>query len=158
MVRGPELARAVALPTGVLTDITGESAMVEALRALVAAPGAEAPRPVAATERKAYSVDQAVEGLFMPRADFERAVEVWRAKRNLVLQGAPGVGKSFVARRLAYALMGHEDPSRVRTVQFHQSYAYEDFVQGFRPDGRGGFALREGVFLQFCRRALGDPG
>jgi 5-methylcytosine-specific restriction endonuclease McrBC GTP-binding regulatory subunit McrB len=73
----------------------------------------------------------------------------------LILQGAPGVGKSFVARRLAYALMRFKDPTRVRTVQFHQSYSYEDFVQGYRPTGQG-FALRDGVFLNFCNKALRD--
>ena len=54
----------------------------------------------------------------MPRREFENAIGVWKTKHNLILQGAPGVGKSFVARRLAYALMGFNDPSRVRTVQF----------------------------------------
>ncbi|PWC26654.1 hypothetical protein CR165_22075 [Pseudoroseomonas aestuarii] len=92
----------------------------------------------------------------MPRSTFERALDVWRHKRNLILQGAPGVGKSYVARRLAYALMRFEDPSRLRTVQFHQAYAYEDFVQGYRPN-KDSFVLREGVFLEFCRRALADP-
>ena len=74
----------------------------------------------------------------------------------MVIQGAPGVGKSFVARKLAYALMGYKDPTRVRTVQFHQSYGYEDFVQGYRPT-QNGFGLRDGVFLTFCKRALDDP-
>src|ERR1019366_1055393 len=65
---------------------------------------------------------------------------------NFWKRQAPGVGKSFIARRLAYALMGYRDPSRVRTVQFHQSYSYEDFVQGYRPDGQRGFELKSGVF------------
>ena len=53
--------------------------------------------------------------------------------------------------------MGLEDPSRVGFVQFHQSYSYEDFVQGIRPDGTGGFAVRDGVFKRFCERAAADP-
>jgi len=93
----------------------------------------------------------------MSRGLFTRLIEIWEAKKNLILQGAPGVGKTFIARRLAYALMGYRDPTRVRTVQFHQSYGYEDFVQGYRPSDKG-FALREGVFLGFCARALEDPG
>lgn len=79
-----------------------------------------------------------------------------RKEENLIIQGAPGVGKSFLARQFAYALMGYKDPTRLRTVQFHQSYGYEDFVQGYRPTGTG-FALRDGVFLTFCKRALNDP-
>ncbi|WP_165820036.1 AAA family ATPase [Microvirga sp. KLBC 81] len=105
----------------------------------------------------AYSIDDAMNGLFMDRSKFERILAVWGAKKNLVLQGAPGVGKSFVARRLAYTLLGEKDPSRLETVQFHQSYGYEDFVQGYRPTESGSFALRDGVFFRFCRRALSDP-
>ena len=92
----------------------------------------------------------------MSEDEFRAALAAWREKKNLILQGPPGVGKSFIARRLAYALMGFRDPSRVRTVQFHQSYSYEDFIEGYRPSGNG-FALKQGVFLDFCERALADP-
>ena len=93
----------------------------------------------------------------MEHAEFLRILNIWRAKKNLILQGAPGTGKSFVARRLAHALLGERDDHRIETVQFHQSYSYEDFVQGYRPTGTGGFELRDGAFLAFCRRALADP-
>jgi hypothetical protein len=103
-----------------------------------------------------FTVDDALEGLFMDRAEFERILTVWRGKKNLVLQGAPGVGKSFVARRLAYALMGFKDEGRVANIQFHQSYGYEDFIQGYRPTKDGGFALRDGVFHRFAEAARLD--
>nr|WP_237181067.1 DUF3578 domain-containing protein [Roseomonas haemaphysalidis] len=144
------------LPMKTLTRLTGDPEAIASLKAAVGAATPEAPKAVAVQERKPFTVDDAMRGLFMPQTTFERSLEVWRHKQNLILQGAPGVGKSYVARRMAYALMGYEDPSRVRTVQFHQAYAYEDFVQGFRPNG-GGFELKEGVFLEFCRRALADP-
>jgi 5-methylcytosine-specific restriction endonuclease McrBC GTP-binding regulatory subunit McrB len=67
------------------------------------------------------------------------------------------VGKTFLARRLAWLLMGHRDASRLRLVQFHQAYAYEDFVQGFRPSEGGGFERRDGVFFDFCKLAEADP-
>lgn len=112
---------------------------------------------VAVPERKPFTVDDAMQGLFMDRDEFERLLSVWRGKKNLVLQGAPGVGKSFVARRLAYALMGFKDENRVANVQFHQSYGYEDFIQGYRPTETGGFKLRDGLFHRVCEQARRDP-
>lgn len=79
-------------------------------------------------------------------------------KKNLLLQGAPGVGKTFVARRLAYALMEAKDDSRIAMVQFHPSFTYEDMVRGYRPAGASGkFDLVDGPFLQLRQRAEGDP-
>jgi DNA polymerase III delta prime subunit len=143
-----------------LTEWTNSPALLEKVESLVTemSSGAAAPLPPQkpAAERQSYSIDDALSGLFIPKDTFTRLVETWKSKKNLILQGAPGVGKTFVARRLAYALMGYKDPTRVRTVQFHQSYGYEDFVLGYRPS-KTGFSLREGVFLNFCARALEDP-
>jgi hypothetical protein len=102
-------------------------------------------------------VKEATEALFISQERFEEILAIWRQKKNLVVQGPPGVGKTFFYRRLAYALMGADAPSRVTTVQFHPSYAYEDFVQGYRPSDSG-FALRNGVFYRFCERARVDSG
>jgi 5-methylcytosine-specific restriction endonuclease McrBC GTP-binding regulatory subunit McrB len=80
------------------------------------------------------------------------------AKKNIILQGPPGTGKTYIAKRLAYALMEEEAKDRVEVVQFHQSYSYEDFIQGFRPKEGGGFERRDGVFFRFCNKAGRDPG
>jgi hypothetical protein len=104
-----------------------------------------------------YGMDEALSELFLDQASLERLLAIWTGKKNLILQGAPGVGKSFVARRLAYLLLEARDARRVETIQFHQSYSYEDFVQGYRPDGRGGFALQDGVFHRFCEKASLSP-
>lgn len=104
-----------------------------------------------------YSIDDALEELFLERDDVERYLDIWSNKRNLILQGAPGVGKSFIARRLAYVRIGYRDDRKVQTVQFHQSYSYEDFVQGYRPNGSQGFERKNGSFYDFCDRAMKDP-
>jgi MoxR-like ATPase len=110
------------------------------------------PRPV----DEAYTIDQALADLFLERSDIEAMLDIWGAKKNLILQGAPGVGKSFIARRLAYCLLGAADLDRVQVVQFHQSYAYEHFVRGYRPNGDAGFTLQDGIFFDFCGRAASD--
>lgn len=101
------------------------------------------------------SPDVSLEDLFLEPDEINRVLTLWRAKKNVILQGPPGVGKSFAARRLAYALMQSADHERVDFVQFHQSYSYEDFVEGFRPSGNG-FVLRQGKFVEFCQRAARD--
>lgn len=105
---------------------------------------------------KPYTKEDALGGLFMGEPRLDTILERLRRKKALILQGPPGVGKTFVARRLAYALMGEKDDSRVTVVQFHPSYGYEDFIQGYRPDGSG-LRLRPGVFHEFARRAKNDP-
>ena len=84
---------------------------------------------------------------------------VFIPEKNLILQGAPGVGKTFLARKLAYALMEEIDDRRIEFIQFHQSYSYEDFVRGYRPlpEANGTFGLQDGVFFDFCKRASDDP-
>lgn len=99
-----------------------------------------------------YTLDQAMAGLFLPRTQFVAILASFRRKKNVILQGPPGVGKTFVADRLAFALMGKKDKSCVSMVQFHQSYSYEDFIQGYRPSTNG-FVRRDGIFYDFCNRA-----
>ncbi|MCO5175801.1 MAG: AAA family ATPase [Thermomicrobiales bacterium] len=77
-------------------------------------------------------------------------------KRQAIFYGPPGTGKTYVARRLAETIAG--DSSRVALVQFHPSYAYEDFVQGYRPAASGGFELRNGPLVRIANAAREDPG
>jgi 5-methylcytosine-specific restriction protein B len=105
----------------------------------------------------AYTIEDALAGLFLPREQFEAMLTALSRKKNIIVQGPPGVGKTLAARRLASVLMRQEDTDRLEMIQFHQSYAYEDFVQGWRPTS-GGFELREGVFYRFCESARREEG
>jgi hypothetical protein len=102
-----------------------------------------------------YTLQDALKQVFLSHADLARLVDLLKYKKNLVLQGPPGVGKTFVAAELAYVLLGSKDDSRIKRVQFHQSYAYEDFVRGYRPAG-GGFEYRDGPMFAFCEQARRD--
>ena len=108
--------------------------------------------PVPLTE---YSVEKFLEEVYMEREQYDAIVGLLRAKKNVIMQGAPGVGKTFAAKRLAYSMMGVKDASRVMLVQFHQSYSYEDFIEGYRPSGAG-FELVKGAFYSFCKKAADD--
>ena len=103
-----------------------------------------------------YTLDDALQDLFVTKDDFQEILDALARKKNVVLQGPPGVGKTFIARRVAYALFGFREPAKVEMIQFHQSYSYEDFIQGWRPKESGGFERRNGVFHDFCKKAQED--
>ena len=116
----------------------------------------ENPVPVRQAVSDSYTKADFLHDVFLSEPRYTMLVSLLRRKKNVILQGAPGVGKTYAAKRLAYSMMGQADPSRVEFVQFHQNYSYEDFMLGYRPDGSG-FKLTEGVFYRFCQKASNDP-
>lgn len=109
-------------------------------------------------EFESYTKQDFLKDVFMDETVYNRLVDILRIKKNLILKGAPGVGKTYAAKRLAFSIMGETNTERVCFVQFHQSYSYEDFVMGYRPNDNGGFVLRSGIFYKFCKKAEMDPG
>jgi 5-methylcytosine-specific restriction enzyme B len=105
-----------------------------------------------------YSVDDILaDGCFLDRSEVDRLLDRLRTKKNVILQGPPGTGKTWLAKRLAFALMGQKDDSKVRVVQFHPNLSYEDFVRGWRPSGDGKLAIVDGVFMEAVKAAAKEP-
>lgn len=109
------------------------------------------------TSKTSYSKEAFLKEVYISTSEYDHLCALLERKKNVILQGAPGVGKTFTAKRLAYAIMGEMDESRIEFVQFHQNYSYEDFVMGYKPTSDGGFELRAGVFHKFCNKAANDP-
>lgn len=110
------------------------------------------------TEKAIGKYDKAafLNDVYMSEEKYNRLVGALENKKNIILQGAPGVGKTFAAKRLAWSIMGEKDDSRIEFVQFHQNYSYEDFVMGYKPvEDR--FELKKGIFYRFCQRAANQP-
>lgn len=139
-----------------LTDITPYTAYVEKLNALFE----DDEEDEVVEEEKTYppyDKDKFLEEVFIDEKSYNSLVGIVRNKKNVILQGAPGVGKTYAAKRLAYSMIGAKDQERVMLVQFHQSYSYEDFIEGYRPSSTGiNFEIKKGSFYNFCKKASDD--
>lgn len=136
-----------------LTDITRFADVLEKLNGLLEI---EEQDDIKNTELKPYDGKRFLEEVYMSEEDYYNLAELIEYKKNVILQGAPGVGKTFSAERLAYSILGCIDKSKVEMVQFHQSYSYEDFIEGLRPTATGEYEPKPGVFQRFCDKARDD--
>lgn len=102
-----------------------------------------------------YTKQDFLDDIFMDEEEYNKLLQLLLYKKNLILQGAPGVGKTFLAKKFAYSIMGEKNDSHIESIQFHQSYSYEDFIMGYKPT-EDGFTLKTGVFYNFCKKAEKD--
>ena len=138
-----------------LTDITPYTDYIEKLTAIFAPDELDDIDTLPEINYPAYSSTNFLSDVYMTRHDYDTLVDVLKMKKNIILQGAPGVGKTFTAKRLAYSIIGSKNPERVQMIQFHQSYSYEDFIEGYRPT-ENGFTIKKGSFYKFCKLAEED--
>jgi 5-methylcytosine-specific restriction protein B len=143
--------------TKTLTDITQYTQYVEKLLALFGKDTSDEEIEAVKVEYPTYTENDFLNEVYMEPDTYYSLVDRVKNKMNVILQGPPGVGKTYAAKRLAYSIMGIKDPERVMMIQFHQSYSYEDFIEGYRPVKGGGFDIEKGVFYEFCNKAELDP-
>lgn len=140
-----------------LTDITQYTEYVEKLNAMFDTEDDDDDIDVEEEPLNTYTKENFLADVYISEKQYDTLEGLLRKKLNVILQGAPGVGKTYAAKRLAYSMMGVKDPERVQLVQFHQSYSYEDFVEGFRPSSTGmNFEIKKGAFYNFCKKASDD--
>ena len=149
-------------PVKTLTQLTQDTNRIAKYEVLVkgsitphSVPQKPASQPTSNTDNL-YSKEKFLEEVYMKSDDFDMLENLLKNKKNVILQGSPGVGKTYIAKRLAYAIMKEKDDKRVQLIQFHQSYSYEDFIMG-RWLTANGIELREGVFYKFCKEAKKNP-
>ena len=156
--RGEWKPREKALAMKTLTEIGRYPGLLKDIRAAIGADD-EVDEEVEVIKKPvapAYVFEDAEKDLFLAREQLRELVELCRYKKNIIIQGPPGVGKTFAASRLAHLLIGSTNEEQIQRVQFHPSYSYEDFVQGLRPVEGGGFVRKDGPLLSFCKDALED--
>ena len=139
--------------TKTLTDITKYPDYVQKLKKIL---GLEETPAITEPKYPLYDKNDFLSDVFMSEKEYDKLNALLKRKKNIVLQGAPGVSKTFCSKRLAWSVMGEKNNDRVCIVQFHQSYSYEDFIMGYRPTDNGGFELENGVFYRFCETAKND--
>ncbi len=104
---------------------------------------------------RSYTKEDFLAEAFLEESDYEELKYLLLSRKNVIINGVPGVGKTYLSERLAYSIIGGVDYERVKSIQFHSGYSYDNFVMGYIASG-GGQTLSTGVFYDFCKEAEQD--
>ena len=113
--------------------------------------------PVTKKTYKKYSSDEFLNDVYMSKEQYEEIKSLIKEKQNIILEGSPGVGKTYMAKKLVYSLIGEKNDDQIEMIEFHQNYSYEDFIEGYRPNEDGKLEIEKGIFFQFCLTAENNP-
>lgn len=105
-----------------------------------------------------YGKEEFLKDVYYEESEYDELRSLIEKRKNVILQGVPGVGKTFIAKKMAYSIMGTKDDNKILNVQFHENYSNDEFIEGFRPDGIGIYKFRIGCFKEFCNKARNDQG
>lgn len=97
------------------------------------------------------------DNIFIDNDYIAKIIRILKRKKAIILKGVPGVGKTFVIRDLLSKSFANIGDDGIEMIQFHQSYAYEEFIEGLKPQMDGTFAHEKGIFYDIAKRAEDDP-
>lgn len=137
------------LPVKTLTNISEYESYVESLKSYLGIDGSQ--KSVVGE----FDMDKLLSNVFLSNKEIVNILDLLGTKKNIILQGSAGVGKTFLAKKIAKCLQEDYSEDRIEVIQFHQSYSYEDFIQGYRPT-ENSFELRNGIFYDLCQKAKTD--
>lgn len=103
-----------------------------------------------------YSKEKFLKDVYFDENEYDELRELIETRKNVILQGPPGVGKTYIAKRMAYSILGKKDSGKILNIQFHPNYSCDEFIEGFRPDDIGIYKYRQGCFKEFCNAARND--
>ena len=134
-------------------DVLDLTQQLDTIESLIESEATEMPPPVVEPVVLPNATSELADNLHVSQAWLQECIDLLNDRPQLIFYGPPGTGKTYIAQALAKHVAG----DRVRLVQFHPSYAYEDFFEGYRPTSNGGFDLKPGPMRKIVDQAVENP-